>query len=175
MTMHVPEVGVLLGSKSDMALVQKMEEVFSSFGVAWELSIASAHRAPEDAVAYAKNAKRRGIRVIIAAAGLSAALPGVIAAHTHLPVIGIPVHASPLGGLDALLSVAQMPPGVPVAATGVDGAKNAALLAVRILALVREDLEQGLETWSRRERESVRSSRGELSGLPAAPLEAFQK
>ncbi|HCL79022.1 MAG TPA: 5-(carboxyamino)imidazole ribonucleotide mutase, partial [Synergistaceae bacterium] len=107
------------------------------FRIPWEVTIASAHRTPDDVACYAESAARRGIRVLIAAAGLSAALPGVVAAHTSLPVIGIPVSSGTLGGIDALLAVTQMPPGVPVGSVGIDGARNAALLAVRILALIR--------------------------------------
>ena len=117
-----PEIGILLGSKSDLALVKKAEDVFSFFGVTWEISVASAHRTPEDVARYASKARGRGIRVLVAAAGLSAALPGVVAAHTTLPVVGIPVNAGSVGGIDALLAVAQMPPGVPVASAGIGSA-----------------------------------------------------
>ena len=169
-----PEVGVLLGSKSDLPLARKAGEIFSFFGVSWEITIASAHRTPVDASRYAANAAGRGIRVLIAVAGLSAALPGVAAAHTSLPVIGVPVNAGSLGGLDALLSIAQMPPGVPVGSMGVDGIKNAALFAVRILALARPELAEKLSAWSKKEGEAVRASRQDLEGLPTPPDEAFQ-
>ncbi|NLB83694.1 MAG: 5-(carboxyamino)imidazole ribonucleotide mutase [Synergistaceae bacterium] len=169
-----PEVGVLLGSKSDLPLARKAGEIFAFFAVPWEITIASAHRTPEDASRYAANASGRGVRVLIAVAGLSAALPGVAAAHTTLPVIGVPVNAGSLGGLDALLSVAQMPPGVPVGSMGVDGIKNAALFAVRILALSRPELTEKLSDWTKKEEEGVRASRQELEGLPTAPDEAFQ-
>ncbi len=172
-SMKTPEVGILLGSKSDLALVKKVGDVFSFFDVSWELSVASAHRTPDDVVAYVRNAPKRGIKVLVAAAGLSAALPGVVAAHTHLPVVGIPVNAGSVGGLDALLSVAQMPPGVPVASVGIDGVKNAALFAVRILALGRQDLVEKLEAWSIREKEAVRLAREDLEGVPCPPSEAF--
>ncbi|GAB1427785.1 5-(carboxyamino)imidazole ribonucleotide mutase [Aminivibrio sp.] len=172
---HAPEVGMLLGSKSDLPLARKAEDIFAFFGVSWEITIASAHRTPEDASRYAGNAAGRGIRVLIAAAGLSAALPGVVAAHTSLPVIGVPVNAGSLGGIDALLSVAQMPPGVPVASMGVDGIKNAALFAVRILALTRPELAEKLSAWSKKEGEGVRASRQELEGLPTPPDGAFQQ
>ena len=168
-----PEIGILLGSKSDIPIVKKLEEVFSFFSVRWEVSVASAHRTPEDVAAYGRNASMRGIRVLIAAAGLSAALPGVLAAHTPLPVIGIPLNAGSLGGMDALLAVAQMPPGVPVASMGIDGARNAALFAVRILALSRGDLPGLLETWMEREAKGVRSSRTALEDLPVPPEDAF--
>ena len=164
-----PEIGIVVGSKSDLPLVKKAEDVFSFFSIRWEITIASAHRTPEDAVSYATGAADRGIKVLIAAAGLSAALPGVVAAHTALPVVGIPVNAGSLGGLDALLSVAQMPPGVPVASVGIDGVKNAALFAVRILSLTRKDLVSRLIEWAEKEKEAVRSSRKELGGLPGVP------
>ncbi len=168
-----PEVGIVMGSKSDLPLVKKVKEVFDYFGVSWEITVASAHRTPDDAVRYASGARERGIRVLIAAAGLSAALPGVIAAHTALPVIGIPVSAGTVGGMDALLSVAQMPPGVPVASMGIDGAKNAALFAVRILALNRDGLAEKLDEWSQKEAAAVRAAREDLEGLPLPPEDAF--
>ena len=168
-----PEVGILIGSKSDYPLVKKVEDVFAFFGVSWEISVASAHRTPDDVVAYVNNAPKRGIKVLVAAAGLSAALPVVIAAHTRLPVIGIPVNTGTVGGLDALLSVAQMPPGVPVASVGIDGVKNAALFAVRILALLREDLAGKLDAWSKKEEDAVRTARNDLEGAHSAPGEAF--
>jgi phosphoribosylaminoimidazole carboxylase PurE protein len=131
----VPVVGIVMGSKSDMPLMEKAGEELEQRGIHFEIRVMSAHREPETVAQYAQNARFRGIRVIIAGAGLSAALPGVVAAHTDLPVIGVPLTSktSVAGGLDALLSVAQMPPGVPVACVGVDNAKNAAVLAARIL------------------------------------------
>lgn len=169
-----PEVGIVMGSKSDLPLVKKVKEVFDYFGVTWEITVASAHRTPDDAARYAAGARARGVKVLAAAAGLSAALPGVVAAHTSLPVIGIPVNAGSLGGMDALLSVAQMPPGVPVASMGIDGAKNAALFAVRILALARDDLAEKLEEWNKKEACAVRAAREDLDGLPLPPEDAFR-
>jgi 5-(carboxyamino)imidazole ribonucleotide mutase len=130
-----PRVGILMGSKSDMSAMEAAERELSERGILHETRVMSAHRDPELVADYARNAKMRGIRVIIAGAGLSAALPGVVAAHSSLPVIGVPLTSakSIAGGLDALLSIAQMPPGVPVACVGVDGARNAAVLAARIL------------------------------------------
>jgi 5-(carboxyamino)imidazole ribonucleotide mutase len=129
-------VGILMGSKSDMDAMQSAAEELSKRGILHEMRVMSAHRDPEVVAEYAKNARLRGLRVIIAGAGLSAALPGVVAAHTDLPVIGVPLTSSKsvAGGLDALLSIAQMPPGVPVACVGVDNARNAAVLAARILS-----------------------------------------
>lgn len=129
-------VGIVMGSQSDMDAMQKAAKELDDRGIANEVNVMSAHRDPDKVAAYAKAARARGLKVIIAGAGLSAALPGVVAAHTDLPVIGVPLTSrmSVGGGLDALLSIAQMPPGVPVACVGVDNAKNAAVLAARILA-----------------------------------------
>ncbi len=131
-----PLVGIVMGSKSDMAAMEAAEKELSERGITSEVRVMSAHREPDKVADYAKNARIRGLRVIIAGAGLSAALPGVVAAHSDLPVIGVPLtsRTSVAGGLDALLSIAQMPPGVPVACVGVDNARNAAVLAARILA-----------------------------------------
>ncbi len=133
----VPLVGIVMGSKSDMAVMEKAEAELTQRGIRNEIRVMSAHRDPETVAEYASNASMRGLRVIIAGAGLAAALPGVVAAHTDLPVIGVPLTSSTsvAGGLDALLAIAQMPPGVPVACVGVDAAKNAAVLAAKILAL----------------------------------------
>lgn len=130
-----PRVGIVMGSKSDMPAMEKAAKELDERGIRHEVRVMSAHREPDTVAEYAKNAHFRGIRVIIAGAGLSAALPGVVAAHTDLPVVGVPLSSrtSIAGGLDALLAVAQMPPGVPVACVGVDGARNAAILAARIL------------------------------------------
>lgn len=124
---------ILAGSESDRPVVEKAERVLRDAGVAFTVEIASAHRDPDRVAALARGAESEGYGVVIAAAGLAAALPGVVAAHTHLPVIGLPVGAGPLRGVDALLAIAMMPPGVPVAAVGIDNGANAAHLALRIL------------------------------------------
>lgn len=131
-------VGVLVGSESDRARMQPAVDELVQRGIPHEFEVRSAHRDPDAVAEYAKSARSRGIRVLIAGAGLAAALPGVVAAHTDLPVIGVPLRSSlsVLDGLDALLSIVQMPPGVPVATVGVDNAKNAAVLAARILGLL---------------------------------------
>jgi phosphoribosylaminoimidazole carboxylase PurE protein len=128
-------VGILVGSESDRERMQGAMDVLDEQGIGWEFDVRSAHRTPDAVAEYAKSARERGIRVLICGAGLAAALPGAVAAHTDLPVIGVPLKSSlsVLDGLDALLAIAQMPPGVPVAAVGVDNAKNAGHLAARIL------------------------------------------
>ena len=135
MATDAPRVGIVMGSKSDMPAMDAAAQELKKRDIGHEVRVMSAHRDPDVVADYAKNARMRGLRVIIAGAGLSAALPGVVAAHTELPVIGVPLTSSKsiAGGLDALLSIAQMPPGVPVACVGVDNARNAAVLAARIL------------------------------------------
>lgn len=130
-----PLVGIVMGSKSDMPTMEAAEKELLDRGIRCELRVMSAHREPDKVADYARNARMRGLRVIIAGAGLSAALPGVVAAHSELPVIGVPLttRTSVAGGLDALLSITQMPPGVPVGCVGIDSARNAAVLAARIL------------------------------------------
>ena len=130
-----PLVGILVGSESDRERMQAAMDELEQRGIAHEFKVRSAHRTPDAVADYAKSARERGVRVLICGAGLAAALPGVVAAHTDLPVIGVPLRSSKsvLDGLDALLSIVQMPPGVPVATVGVDNAKNAAVLAARIL------------------------------------------
>ena len=135
MSAEQPAVGVLVGSESDRERMQPALDELERLGIAYEFEVRSAHRDPEAVAEYCRGARGRGVRLLIAGAGLAAALPGVAAAHTDLPVIGVPLRSSKsvLDGLDALLSIVQMPPGVPVAAVGVDNAKNAAHLAARIL------------------------------------------
>ena len=135
MEVDAPRVGIIMGSKSDLETMEKAGKVLEEHGVRHEIRVMSAHRDPEVVADYCKNARMRGLRVIIAGAGISAALPGVAAAHTDLPVIGVPLTSAltAAGGLDAILSIVQMPPGVPVAAVGLDNPRNAAHLALRIL------------------------------------------
>jgi 5-(carboxyamino)imidazole ribonucleotide mutase len=131
-----PVVGILIGSESDRERMQPALDELRARGIPCELEVRSAHRQPDAVAEYARGARERGLRVLIAGAGLAAALPGVLAAHTDLPVIGVPLRSSTsvLDGLDALLAIVQMPPGVPVACVGVDNARNAAVLAARVLA-----------------------------------------
>jgi phosphoribosylaminoimidazole carboxylase PurE protein len=130
-----PLVGILVGSESDRERMQPAMDELEARGIAHEFDVRSAHRSPDSVAEYARTARERGLRVLIAGAGLAAALPGAVAAHTDLPVIGVPLRSSMsvLDGLDAMLAITQMPPGVPVACVGVDSAKNAAVLAARIL------------------------------------------
>jgi len=143
-----PLVGILVGSESDRERMQAAIDELTARGIPHEFEVRSAHRTPDAVAEYAKTASERGLRVLIAGAGLAAALPGALAAHTELPVIGVPLRSSTsvLDGLDALLAIAQMPPGVPVACVGVDAARNAAVLAARILALGAERPEPSLES-----------------------------
>jgi 5-(carboxyamino)imidazole ribonucleotide mutase len=130
-----PQVGIVMGSKSDMETMQKAAKELEERGILHEMRVMSAHREPDVVAEYSKNARMRGLRVIIAGAGISAALPGAVAAHTELPVIGVPLSGrlTAAGGLDAILSIVQMPPGVPVACVGLDNPRNAAILAAKIL------------------------------------------
>lgn len=148
--MGEPIVGIVMGSESDLKTMEKAGEVLGSLGVPYEMRISSAHRMPDDTSAYARSARQRGLKVIIAGAGLAAHLPGCLAAFTTLPVIGVPLACGALSGTDALYSIVQMPSGIPVATVGIDGARNAAYLACQILAaydgaiaqLLEEDREQ---------------------------------
>jgi 5-(carboxyamino)imidazole ribonucleotide mutase len=152
-----PGVAIVMGSDSDEPVMAGAAAVLDEFGVSWEMRVLSAHRTPEDTTAYARAAAGRGIRVVIAGAGGAAHLPGVLAALTTLPVIGVPIALSKLDGLDSLLSIVQMPSGIPVATVAIDGARNAGLLAVRILALGDERLAQALISYAGTLAESVRT------------------
>jgi phosphoribosylaminoimidazole carboxylase PurE protein len=151
------KVAVLMGSKSDLTVMEESAATLKQFGIDCEMRIMSAHRTPEEVLAFSKDAKENGFSVIIAGAGMAAHLAGVVAAHTTLPVIGVPIASSSLGGLDALLAMVQMPPGVPVATMGIGkaGAKNAALLAVEIFALNDEALRKRLDQYRSDMRKTV--------------------
>ena len=142
------QVSIVMGSDSDLPVMTKAAEVLESFGIAYEMRIISAHREPEQFFAYAKGAEERGIRVIIAGAGLAAHLPGMCAALFPLPVIGVPMHTSSLGGRDSLYSIVQMPSGIPVATVAIGGGKNAGLLAVRMLAIADDSLRDKLKAYT---------------------------
>ncbi len=149
--MTKPKVLVIVGSKSDLEVMSRTEEMLAKFGIHYKLEVSSAHRNPENTVKLAKTARENGYELIICGAGMAAHLPGVVASYTTLPVIGVPLIGKHLSGLDALLSMAQMPPGVPVAtvALGEAGAKNAGILAARILALSDENINRKLERFKR--------------------------
>ncbi len=149
------KVAIIMGSDSDLPVVKPAITTLKEFGVAYEVRVMSAHRTPDAAAEFSKNAKANGFGVIIAAAGKAAHLGGVLAAHTVLPVIGIPVKSSTLDGLDALLATVQMPSGIPVAAVAIDGAANAALLAVQMLALSDEGLSEKFAAYKKSMAEGV--------------------
>jgi 5-(carboxyamino)imidazole ribonucleotide mutase len=149
------KVAIIMGSSSDYDVMSQAVETLEQFGVSYEKRIVSAHRTPDLLVEYAKTAKNRGIEVIIAGAGGAAHLPGMVASMTTLPVIGVPVKSRALNGLDSLLSIVQMPAGVPVATVAIDGAKNAALIAISILALHDEKLAVSLSEFRQKQTETV--------------------
>jgi 5-(carboxyamino)imidazole ribonucleotide mutase len=152
-----PLVGVVMGSDSDLSVMEGAIDVLAEFGVPTEVRVLSAHRTPAEMLDYARAAAGRGLRVIVAGAGGAAHLPGMLASATPLPVVGVPVVATPLGGVDALLSIAQMPAGVPVATVGVGGGRNAGLLAVRILAAADPALREAMERFQAALAETVRA------------------
>ena len=152
-------VGIIMGSTSDLSVMQPALDVLDQFGIEYEKRVISAHRAPHALFEWASTAKERGIDVIIAGAGGAAHLPGVIAGLTILPVIGVPVRSKTLDGLDSLLSIVQMPSGIPVATVAIDGSKNAALLAVSILALGSKSLEEKLTDFRAKQTEAVLSAK----------------
>lgn len=158
-----PLVGVVMGSDTDWSVMEKAAGALDEFGVSYEVRVVSAHRTPHDMLAYAGEAAGRGLRVIIAGAGGAAHLPGMLASATRLPVIGVPVPLAHLDGLDSLLSIVQMPAGVPVATVGVAGARNAGLLAVRILAASDPALGQRLEDFAGELARTARAKGDQLS------------
>jgi phosphoribosylaminoimidazole carboxylase PurE protein len=162
-------VGIVVGSESDLPTMRRCGEVLDDYGIAWEIGVISAHRAPDVLRAYAVAAKGRGLRVLVAAAGAAAHLPGVLAAQTTLPVIGVPLAASPLAGVDSLLSIVQMPPGIPVAtvAIGEMGARNAAHLAAEIIALGDAEVTAAILRIRARMHDSVRLPEGFAAADPA--------
>jgi 5-(carboxyamino)imidazole ribonucleotide mutase len=151
-----PQVGIVMGSESDRTVMEKAGEVLDRFGVEWEIEAMSAHRSPERVGEYARTAEERGLRVIIAGAGLAAHLPGVCAALTRLPVIGVPLYNDALSGADSLYSCVQMPPGVPVATVAIGGAKNAGVLATQILAIADEGLAEKLRAFKKEMAEGLK-------------------
>lgn len=162
--MSQPIIGIIMGSDSDLPTMQPAAEVCAEFGVAYELRVVSAHRTPADMAEYATTAHTRGLKVIIAGAGGAAHLPGMVAAYSPLPVIGVPVQSKALNGLDSLLSIVQMPAGVPVATVAVGGGRNAGLLAVQILACADHTLLQKLVEYKQRIAEQSRAKNANLIG-----------
>jgi phosphoribosylaminoimidazole carboxylase PurE protein len=156
------KVLIVMGSDSDLPVMREAARLLEEFGIDYEITVASAHRTPERAVELASGAEKRGVEAIIAGAGMAAHLAGVLASHTIVPVIGVPIDASPLGGMDALLSTVQMPPGVPVAAVSIGkaGAKNAAVLAAEILARKDRELARKLRAYRKRMARSVEKKAG---------------
>lgn len=151
------QAAIMMGSKSDLCVMEKTAQILKEFGIGYEMKVLSAHRTPQETAAYAESLKGRGVKVVICGAGASAALSGVVAAHTSLPVIGVPIDATPLNGMDALLSTVQMPPGVPVAAMAIGeaGAKNAALLALRILGVHDAAIVKKLEEFKEEQKKKI--------------------
>ena len=162
MNSKLPKVSIIMGSTSDLPVMEKAAKILDEMGIFFEMNALSAHRTPQEVEQFAFEAEARGIRVIIAGAGMAAALPGVIAANTTLPVIGVPIKGM-LDGLDALLSIVQMPPGIPVATVGVNGAQNAALLAVEMLALSDEALAEKLKNYKESLKGKIVKANAELA------------
>ena len=157
-----PQVSIIMGSTSDLPVMEKACKLLNELQVPFEVNALSAHRTPDAVEQFAKGAKERGLRVIIAGAGMAAALPGVIAASTTLPVIGVPIKGM-LDGLDAMLSIIQMPPGIPVATVGINGAQNAAILAVEMLALSDEALAQRLSAYKENLKQKIEKANQDLA------------
>jgi len=150
-----PKVAILMGSASDVEIMEPARQILKEFGIEFEVKVLSAHRTPDQTIQYAKDARQRGIRVLIAGAGGAAHLPGILAAETLLPVIGVPIKSKALNGLDSLLSIVQMPAGIPVATVSIDGAANAALLAIQMLALHDDVLFGKLEQYRKKVQDKV--------------------
>jgi 5-(carboxyamino)imidazole ribonucleotide mutase len=160
-------VSIIMGSTSDLPIMEKAAKIFDEFEIPFEMHALSAHRTPAEVEAFAKNAKAKGIEVIIAAAGMAAHLPGVIASMTTLPVIGVPINAT-LDGMDALLAIVQMPPGIPVATVGINGAMNAAILAAQILAVKDTHLQVKLAEYKENLKEKIVKANTELADVKYA-------
>jgi 5-(carboxyamino)imidazole ribonucleotide mutase len=163
-----PVVSIIMGSTSDLPVMEKAAKFFDEMEIPFEINALSAHRTPDAVEAFAKGAKERGIKVIIAGAGMAAALPGVIAASTTLPVIGVPVKGSVLDGVDAVYSMLQMPPGIPVATVAINGALNAGILAVQMLALSDEVLADKFATYKSNLRQKIEKANAELKEVKFA-------
>ncbi|MGB4654167.1 MAG: 5-(carboxyamino)imidazole ribonucleotide mutase [Bacteroidales bacterium] len=157
-------VSIIMGSTSDLKVMEQAAKLLDEFEIPFEINALSAHRTPQEVEKFASTAKERGIKVIIAAAGMAAHLPGVIAAYTTIPIIGVPINAS-LDGVDALLAIVQMPPGIPVATVGINAATNAALLAIQMLALNDEKIDEKLKQYKSNLKQKIVNANNELSKL----------
>ncbi len=158
-----PRVSIIMGSTSDMPVMEKAAKLLDEWEIPFEICALSAHRTPAEVESFAKEAKSRGVEVIIAAAGMAAALPGVIAANTTIPVIGVPIKGSVLDGVDALLSIVQMPPGIPVATVAVNGAMNAAILAIQIMATADKQLADKLAEYKSSLKDKIVKANADLA------------
>ena len=158
------KVSIIMGSTSDLPVMEQAAKILNELEIPFEISALSAHRTPEEVEKFAKNAKTKGVRVIIAAAGMAAHLPGVIASMTTLPVIGVPINAS-LDGLDSLMAIVQMPPGIPVATVGIGAAQNAGILAAQILALGDEKIAEGLKSFKEGLKNKILKANDELKNV----------
>lgn len=158
------KVSIIMGSTSDLPVMEKAAKVLNEFEIPFEINALSAHRTPEAVEKFAKNAEKKGIKVIIAGAGMAAHLPGVIASMTKLPVIGVPINAS-LDGMDALLAIVQMPPGIPVATVGINGAQNAGILAIQMLALGDKEIAEKLENFKTNLKEKIVKANNDLANV----------
>lgn len=165
MAVKKPIVGIIMGSDSDLPVMQDAQKICEEYGVVSEVTIVSAHRTPDRLVEYAKNAEKRGLKLIIAGAGGAAHLPGMTAAMTNLPVIGVPIKTKTLDGVDSLLSIMQMPFGVPVATVAINGAKNAGLLALKVLALSDKKLSVKLDAFMKTQNKEVKEKAKKLEKL----------
>lgn len=163
--MKNPLVGIVMGSDSDLPIMKGAADILDKFGIPYEVIIASAHRVPDQVAEYARTAQQRGLRVIIAGAGLAAHLPGVLAAFTTLPVIGVPIKGGALAGVDALYAIVQMPTGVPVATVAINGAKNAGILAAQMLAIADPQLQQKLVAYKEEMAQQVQQKDSKLKEL----------
>ena len=158
-----PVVSIIMGSTSDLPVMEKAAQFFNDMKIPFEINALSAHRTPQEVEEFAKGAQARGIKVIIAAAGMAAALPGVIAASTTLPVIGVPIKGSALDGIDAMLSIIQMPPGIPVATVGINAAQNSAILAAQIISLTDADLAQRMAGYKESLKQKIVKANADLA------------
>lgn len=161
----MPKVGIVMGSDSDLKVMSKAAATLEEFGIDYEMTIISAHRQPDELIEWTRTAEGRGMKVMIAGAGMAAALPGMCAALFTLPVIGVPLSGKNLDGMDAVFSIMQMPPGVPVATVAIDGAKNAALLAVKILAASDAELSDKLKVYAKEMKEAVQAKSEKLAKI----------